>query len=852
MTDHPYNWIIDNTTLDKAHQLELIDKRGLSEKEIAEQKYRSSGPELLKIEAKIKEVFPIEVLIRSGVFTRTLAGSAGMNPMLLESRILIPYLGADDKAYHLRPHKLGFSDVPAQIFQEKNLARFAVPGKEIEAILTEGEFKAHAGIQYGIPTIGIPGISSFSEMHFPELVAICQKYNVKKMIILFDNEVKDDPKFPAKYKDNPNDRHDTPFYAAYMASKLEKQGIDALVGWLPDAWRVDGKIDLDGAAAQGRTAGEIKRIMFDAVKHQDFTKLLPKEAAEVVKRKMTQKFHRSRITKEFGQYIAKRQKGKSTVTEPISNFIMKILATHETTAGIMREIVFVGENGKHSSSFTASADDIANIRNFTTFCFAKGNFVWRGLQEDLMTIWEDEFLMMDEGRHIIEPDHIGWIESEKMWVFGNVAIDREGKELRPDKGHTFWVEKKGIKAVSLAVGVSDKSIIADGVPCLSTVEFSIETVIQKLADAIGENEAKQCLGWVTAVLFLEDVFERYGSFPFLFITGKRGSGKSTVAEWLMNFFGLENAGKMASETTVVALQRYMSYYSSLPVFVDEYRNTDQVKYKTGMLRNAYNRQSAGKGTREGWGVREAKIRGTVLISGEETPEDNALMTRCIPIMLYATNRAPSSAENFNWLRANRMKFSWHTLNILKNKKQLMEKFFSVFEKARKYFVAEGRDERTAINYSTIAAGYSVAIGVEDEDFAKWISAETARVQSEFDEEQSTEVFWEYLSAMRTKGVIDGKYWDRGTWNGVPAYFLYFEGAYNEFSQEFRKTRGSVPFKKSAVRAYLKEEPGFLEMRCHHAVKGHVKSCIAFEIAKAPVMLRNLIDSPEESSTNGII
>lgn len=845
MTDHPYNWLIENCVLDEAHKTELIDKRGLSEKTIAEEKFRSSSPNLIKLESFIREKFTTDELTDSGVFTRTMSGQPGMNPMLLESRILIPYLNAENFVHHLRPHKLGFHDVPAQIYQEKNLARFAEKGKAIEAIMTEGEFKAAAGVQYGIPTIGVPGISSFSEMHFPRLIELFKKYNVKKVIIVFDNEVKDDPNIPGRYKDNPNDRYDTPFYAAYMAYKLEKQGVEALVGWLPDAWRVDGKIDLDGAAAQGRTAGEIKRVMYNALPYRDFMKSLPKEASDVVARKMTQKFHRSRIAKEFGNYIAKRQRGKSIVLEPISNFVMKIIATHETPSGIMREIAFVGENGRQSSSFTASAEDIASIRNFTVFCFSKGNFVWRGQQEDLMTIWEDEFLMMDEGRHIVEPDHIGWIESEKMWVFGNVAIDQDGKELRPDKGHTFWIEKKGIKAVSLSVGATDKNIIADGVPCLSTVEFPMEEVMRRLSDAIGENEAKQCLGWVTAVAFLEDVFDRYGSFPFLFITGKRGSGKSTVAEWLMNFFGLENSGKMASETTAVAIQRYMSYYSSLPVFIDEYRNTDNVKYKTGMLRNAYNRQSAGKGTREGWGVREAKIRGTVLISGEETPEDNALMTRCIPIMLYTKNRAASSGDNFAWFMSNKRKFSNHILQILRNKNKLMKVFFDVFEEARLFFISEGRDERTAINYATIAAGYAAAFGDKDTDFAKWISAETARVQSEFDEEQSTEVFWEYLSAMRTKGIIDTKYWDRGVWNGVQAYFLYFEGAYNEFSQEFRKTRGGNVFKKSVIRAYLKEEPGFLEMRHNHAIKGHVKSCVVFDVAKAPAVLKNLIDSAEE-------
>ncbi len=831
-----YDFFIEETSLSEKHKEELAVKRGFSKATTEKNKFRSCELSLIKLEGRFKSKFSDDDLIKSGLFIKqSPIFGAQINPMVLENRIIIPYLNGNGSCYHLRPHKLGFSDVPVEIYQEFNFTQFS---DRSEIILTEGEFKAAAGVQFGIPTIGIPGIASFSQTHFPRITAFLNKYQVKRIVIIFDNEVKDDPQYTNRYKENPIDRYDTQFYAAYMAYRLTKESFETVIGWLPDGWRVDGKIDIDGAAATGKTREDMLRVMREALPQREFIRSLPKEAAAIVNRKLTQKFHRSAIKKEFGRYVATRQRGKSVTDEIISNFLMKIVATHETAEGHMREIVFINEAGKHSSSFTASAEDMASIRDFTVFCFAKGNFVWRGMQEDLMTIWEDEFLMMDEGRVIVEPDHIGWIEADKMWVFGNVAMTEDGRELRPDKSQTFWIEKKGIKAISMAVD-SRQKMVDSGVPCLSMIEFRVEQVLERLSKSIGENEAKQCLGWLSAIVFMEEVFERYGSFPFLFITGKRASGKSTVAEWLMNFFGMENSGKMASETTSVAIQRYLSYYSSLPVFVDEYRNTDQIKYKTGLLRNAYNRQSAGKGTREGWGVREARIRGTLLIAGEETPEDNALLTRCIPVFLYEKQRLEN---NFHWFMANRAKFSNHTLELIKTKKARLDVFFRIMEEARKYFVSEGRDERTAINYATVAAGYAAAFGDKDIDFARWIGKETERIQAEFDEEQSTVVFWEYMIAMKTKGVMDDKYWGAGTHNGSPAYFLYFEGAYNEFSQEFRKTRGALPFKKSAVRAYMKEEPGFLELRHHHALKGQVKSCMVFDRHNAPDHLKHLIES----------
>ena len=840
-----YNFLIEHSVLEKRHEDSIIEKRGIPSSFIKKFKFRSSGMKLFDLEESLRQ-FKDEDLVASGVFIKDKNDSSKpstLNPVLLEDRILIPYLGLDGIPYHLRPHKLGFENVEIQIYQELNLA-----DNPSEVVLAEGEFKACAGMVYGIPTIAVPGISSFSEQHFARLVKMLNDHRIRKVIILFDNEVKDDPRYLDKYKDNPNERHDTSLYAYYMAMKLEREGKETRIAILPDGWRTNGKIDFDGALAQGKTSGEIQKILYDSKTHKEFLKDIVQEARQVILRKLAQKRHRSNISKEWGHYIATRQRGgKSLVDEIISNFTIKILATHDTSEGIIREVIFINEQGKHSRAFQLCSDDMARSDNFASFCMNKGDFVWRGNRDDLLTLWESEFLMMDEGRHIFEPDHIGWIGQEKMWLFGNVAyVVTDKRELRADKNQTFWIEKRGIKPVALSV-TTGKNIISEGIPFIHFGEIDEKEILLKLSETIGSNQAKQCLGWVCSVAYMEWIFERYSCFPFMFITGKRGCGKSTIAEWLMNFFGLENSGKMASETTPVALQRYMSYYSSLPVFIDEYRNTEQIRYKTGLLRNAYNRQSAGKGIKADFGIREAKIRGTLLLAGEETPEDNALLTRCIPVYISERER---KKNHFSWFMSNRMRFSSFLYRVIKEKSR--ERFFSIFEEAKQHFTEQGVDERTAINFSIIVSGYATAFGDTDVDFAKWITSETHKIRAEQDEEQPVNVFIEYLIAMKTKGMVDARYWAVGMDGyGQKAVFLYFEGLFNEWSQEYRKTRGTVPFKKSAIRAYLKEEPGFKESNFKHLIKNSVKSCIVFDYGACSDLIKSLVDDKENAFTEDV-
>ncbi len=822
-----YNAILQLSELKQVHRDALITDRGFSDATIDKYKFRSSGPYLAKLD-ELAAKFPEEELIGTGAFIHD-GQRARVNPILLEDRIIIPYLNRNGDCYLIRPHKLGLSGIPIEIYQEMNLE-----GNPSEIIITEGEFKAVAGMQWGIPTIAVPGISSFSEIHFPRLVKLLNDYGVRKITIIFDNEVKDDPAFPERFKDNPSDRYDTQFYAYYMAQKLEKEGKECRIGTLPDGWRVKGKIDLDGACAQLKTAGDIKRVIYTAKTRAEFLQELTSEAKQVILRKTAQKRHRSNIRREFGHYVASRKRGKVEWDEVISNFVIKIIATHHSPEGMIREVQFVNEFGQFSGTFQMPPEAMAGSDGFSTFCIGRGNFVWRGNKDDLATIWESEFLM-DDGRHIIEPDHIGWVESEKIWLFGNIAIDTEGKELRPDKNHVVWMEKKGIKAIPLGV-TTGKTVISEGIPYLNLTEFKASEIKTRLEGAIGKNQARICLGWVTASLFLEEVFDKYGCFPFLFITGRRGSGKSTVAEWLMNFYGLENAGKTASDTTQVGIQRYLSYYASLPVYLDEFRNTKNITQKTGFLRNAYNRQSSGKGIKADFGLREAKVRGTLIIAGEETPEDNALQSRSIIITVSEKHR---TENHFKWFMANRLKFSYHTYDILKRKRLLVQEFIHTLDVAKEHLVEAGADDRTAINYAIMAAGYVAAFGDNDIDFAEWITVEAKRIHDENQEEQAIGIFLQDLVALKTDGQITKRYWT--IFDG--RIYLYFHGLYSVFSREYRRSRGIEPFKAASLMEYLKEEPGFLGSRVNHRIEGEMRSCVVFDEATCPEPIRHLIDEP---------
>jgi len=817
-----YEEIRQGGQLTPPHREEL-ERRGFSDETIAKCGFFSGGEYLLK-NVDITNYTP-EELIRSGAFVYGTDGTLDLSQALKSNKIVIPYLSKDGKAYMLRPHKLGLKGQPPQVYQHLNLSVH-----QGSCILTEGEFKAAAGCQLGIPTIAIPGISSFAKDHMGALVSFLQENFIKSVCIMFDNEVKNDPNLKT-FKTNSMKRWDTQYYAQFMAKSLEKYNIAATVATLPAGWMENGKIDIDGALALGKTKEDLLAIASTSKKWTDYIESLCEEARTVIKKKNYKHNLKGMLEKKFKKYYKTVDAGKKNEHEVcISNFIINIISTHETPLGTYRRVFFENEFGEKTKPFYIDAGQMSSNEGFTTFCLSKGNFIWRGGKQDVLSIWESEFLN-DDGKMIYEPDHIGFIRNQNLWLFSNVAIlEKTGENAFSDEERIFYTKEKGVKANPFSGEVEDDG--SAGIPTLKFEGFDIKEYYNKMSDTMGESRAALAIGWSTSVFYMQEVFEMFGCFPFLFVAGKRESGKSTVAEWIMGLFGLEGAGMMAGrDTTTVAVQRLLSYYSCLPLWLDEYRNNDDVGRKNGLLRNVYNYISAGKGVRDSLGIRTAAVRGTVLLSGEETPNDNALNTRCVCISLSKKDR---KENQYKWFMKNKHNFSCHAYNILKNKYKNVKSYKEVLAKMRDYLLENTEaEDRTAVNYAIVAAGFAVAFPNEKElmaKFVKFVSDNAEKADKDNKEGQQSTVFLDDVMSLNVQGRFRNLERMVSLNSADNEGYINFAAMYGEWAREYKNLHaGATPFNKKAILNQVKDEAGFLELR-EELLFGVKSQCIIVDMA----------------------
>lgn len=792
-----YRQFIEALPLSDKHRQELKKKRGFSDETINSLMFRSLGKHVAQIVEHLQQAFTKDDLVNAGIMVKTKTKAYIIEEQLLQDRILIPYMDIDNYIYHVRPHKLGFANFPNHVYCPFLLKQ--LPTNHI--ILTEGEFKAAALWQLGIPALAIPGTSSFSKKNFERLINILKRLGISRVTVVFDNEVKDNPSFP-NYKAQPENRFDTQYWAYIIAYKLNYGGIEADIATLPDQWRENGKIDFDAALAQGHTKDEILKVMMSGAPPEDYLDTLPEEALRIIRRKKTRFFNdRLPIKRDFNKYVVTRAKGSGEEWEQtISNFVINIKSSFYTPSGVVRNVELVNEYGERSETFILEPGDMAGLNEFKKFCFSKGNYLFEGKTEDLLLIWKFEFLR-DTGQIIYMPEQIGYI-GNGVWLFGNMAI-KKGKDYGPDSDGIIWINGKGYKPQSMQVG-SRGEPMEDAIPSLYEHDVDIKDIAQKMFETIGGYEAFMGMGWVVATIFSKDIFEKYKLMPILFPHGKRESGKSTFMRYLMSFFGSENDGITIGDTTTANfIARVLSYYSCLGVWFDEYRNEAKITQKDGFFRSAYNRQLSGKGTATAFQTKGFSVHATISISGEELPRDNGLFTRCIPLQISTNKRKQSEVNWFEWINKYHRRFSGFTKHLILHYDEYLPKILRRIADLKDLLTQLDTSDRTAENWAICAGAFEIAV-MENEGFIDWVIKTCQEIKQTGEQEHMLNVFWEDVNYLFSEGQLTNNF-IRVTGDYL---YIWFKGIYEVWSVHYRKKTGREPFDRQSVYKYLQDEQYF--------------------------------------------
>lgn len=524
---------------------------------------------------------------------------------------------------------------------------------------------------------------------------------------------------------------------------------------------------------------------------------------------------------EFDNCYVKYVKSERGVKEvSLSNFVLQPVAYFHMPDGRNREFVLACKSGYVSEPVMFRAEELTNLNLFKKRCFEVGDFVFNGSSEDFSQVMLFILENSDDVMDITLPATVG--RQENFWLFGNVLV-KDGEYYSPDDDRNFKVGGTTYRARSVYNDNSAKNIPMLDLKSHLEREKQLEA-IHLLHDSYGNPDVIEALGWMIASVFSEKVVDAHNGFPLLFITGRSGSGKSTLARNLNCAMNIHNTRADSFNSSIVGMTRMMGYYSNIPVWYDEYRENDRnIQYKTQFLKEAFERQGVSKGVKVGAVVQRTDLFSTLILSGEDAPEDRGLMSRCFIVKLDRHTNSQASYHEFK-------QYEDEVFNVIGREAVRMStingnyrEFHKLLNNRRKELICIGADDRTAFIRATTYAGI-VWLFPELDDIVKENQVESVKASlADVEEADPVRVMMQDMLIMLQSGhMLAGRDF-RLCPSGI--FFNSFRQFYNVWASYLAISRTRPPHSLSTMKEYVLKS-GILDYKTvrfdkHDTPKGYI-------------------------------
>ena len=491
--------------------------------------------------------------------------------------------------------------------------------------------------------------------------------------------------------------------------------------------------------------------------------------------------------------------------QPISNFVIKINERILYEDELHYSCDLIRDNGDKVKSVIFSAVERCDVRKFRVKCQSVGDFHFSGRDTELLGVWLFE-QSRSKSKSIILVKRYGNVQEKGFFLFENCAI-KDGKVYPQGEDGYININNSNIRSDSVFVyGGSRPKLKLDKE---YTSKFAQETFkhIHLMLDGkenIDTYAGYLITGYIGAIIYSDDLFKRYGFFPFLFAYGPPSCGKTSALSLLLSFFGFTTHAEDWSSASIAGTQMFLSQLSSLPCWIDEFRNDRNFHTLMPTLKNIYNRVGAGKGsTNEKRVIRE--IKGCLLLSGEDHPADEGLLSRTILLRFTPLNETKNKA--FEWLSNHQSELSVIVRNfILEKSEEKVNRLYKIVDTYFDLFKDNGIDPRISANYAFIASSIQLMDVEIPDDLDMYLVNHIKNIHLSFQRtENIVNRFISELILVKKNLLADVLLIDMHN----DFFYLRVLPAFQQVSELVRKRGESLGFRRQMLYDYLKDLDGFL-------------------------------------------
>jgi len=318
-------------------------------------------------------------------------------------------------------------------------------------------------------------------------------------------------------------------------------------------------------------------------------------------------------------------KGKPVLTK-LSNFTMKsMFHLINGTNNTLRIIYIQGKTGKQH--FVDVYSNEMKPESFETILKSK-QCTFLGSSYQLKLVFAK---MMAEEVEATILHYLGWNVEQKLYVFADSVCTAEDKILYVDELGIIEINKD-VQYYLPAFGfsnINNEDYRSERLYKFEPGKADFKTWASLFFDVFGDNGLIGLLYTILAI-YRDVVFNQIGFFPFLFLFGAAGTGKTSFTFNLLSLFGRDTIGTSLNNATIVALSRLVSSRCNSIFYFKEYTTKTDEQAEDFIL-TAYDGAGRTTGIKTNDNrTRSHPVRSAVTFDGNALPSQNAaILTRMV-------------------------------------------------------------------------------------------------------------------------------------------------------------------------------------------------------------------------------
>lgn len=531
--------------------------------------------------------------------------------------------------------------------------------------------------------------------------------------------------------------------------------------------------------------------------------------------------------------------------EKKSNFTLRILY-HITRGKNNKRVVVLKNIRGREVVLDVETAHLTSFNKFKEITEGSGNFLFEGSQLDLMKIKNKLF---EEEKPCIQIDTLGW-NKKGFFTFCNgifnskfTAVDKYGI-VQYDECN-YYIPYHPETEESLSLNEKKFAFKESGVTWAQWAPVYYK--------CFGE-AAMPVLVFSVATLFSDAIFSFKNNFPMLFLYGEGGSGKSTVVNFIQYLFGSPQPALKLSEkaNTDKAKIRKLAQFANAVACMEEYINDLDLSVKK-TLTGIYDRLGYERGTLESkFGTETVPIQSTIIITGNEYPDDDPLLQRLIILDYNHNVRTDEVVKSFDKLvQLNRQGITEVTGQLLQLRPNIVASFdkeyreqFNDFKKA---YAGPQVPDRMIENNAVLLAVYKI-MQLSGRDWPFPYSALRdyllKTLASQADKRDTGAVlqrFWDIVLGLLNKGDKGGIKNGREIKVNGKEVSIRFKEIHLLYLEEHNRIYRSRGLAANTLIQKLKDSPAFIQPKANERFGEKITSTYVFDYDKIGVDLLSIID-----------